>query len=173
MARKIEREEAIQLHKQGWAVCDIASHLGVPERSVYRWVKQYKQPDSNKKSVKKADCKPIEKPAEQPATYIEASPLEDVYFPSKDWVDFATNLSVEHYATHQNIRVQISEILNNCLETEPDNTRKINHLALAVNRCIEGERIAANLDLLEINRAFEVLDKHGFAAIRKEILADG
>lgn len=169
MARKIEREEAIQLHKQGWAVCDIASHLGVPERSVYRWVKQYKQSDSIQKSVKKTHSKPTE----QPAPYVEASPLEDVYFPSKDWVDFATNLSVEHYATHQNIRVQISEILNNCLESEPDNTRKINHLALAVNRCIEGERIAANLDLLEVNRAFEVLDKHGFAAIRKEILADG
>jgi transposase len=169
VARKIEREEAIQLHKQGWAVCDIASHLGVPERSVYRWVKQHKQPDSIKKSVKKTDSKPIE----QPATYIEASPLEDVYFPSKNWVDFATNLSVEHYATHQNIRVQISEILNNCLETEPDNTRKINHLALAVNRCIEGERIATNLDLLDINRAIEVLEKHGFVPIRKEILADG
>ena len=173
MARKIEREEAIQLHKQGWQVSDIASHLKVPERTCYRWIKRYKQPDSIKKSVKKTDSKPIEKPIEQPATYIEASPLEDVYYPSKDWVEFATNLSVEHYATHQNIRVQISEILNNCLETEPDNTRKINHLALAVNRCIEGERIATNLDLLDINRAIEVLEKHGFVPIRKEILADG
>ncbi|MGB7375002.1 MAG: helix-turn-helix domain-containing protein [Rivularia sp. (in: cyanobacteria)] len=167
--RKIQKQEAIELHKQGWVVCDIASHLGVPERTVYRWIKLYKQPDSVKKSVKKAEPKPTE----QPAPYIESSPMEDVYFPSKNWVDFATNLSVEHYATHQNIRVQVSEILNNCLETEPDNTRKINHLALAVNRCIEGERVAVNLDLLDINRAFEVLDKHGFAAIRKEILADG
>lgn len=173
MARKLEKEQAIQLHKQGWQVSDIASHLKVPERTCYRWIKLYKQGNANTKSAKKAEPKPAEKLTEQPAPYIEASLLEDIYSPSKDWVDFATNLSVEHYATHQNIRVQISEILNNCLESEPDNTRKINHLALAISRCIEGERVAASLEMLNINRAIETLDKAGYTPIRKDILADG
>ena len=161
VAHKEKKHEAIRLYKEGWTVVDIALHLGLAERSIYRWCKQYRDGDYPEKKVKLKKVE-LDSPDNEQA--------QKEYYPSKNWVDFATMLSLEHFSTQQGLRVKLAELLNNALEDEPDNSRKINNLSLAVNRCIESERLSANLDLLNVNRAVEVLEKNGYVAIKKELL---
>jgi transposase-like protein len=146
MSLSAEQLSAVSLLARGMAPGQVARELGISERTLFRW---------KKLSQFNAAIDKIEKEATKTVIKQTAADLGD--------------LALEHLQAHQVARKLAQKVLGRFAETieattEPEDVsvRSVNLWSQILCRHIEGERVAASLDYLNIDKAIGYLTSQGY-----------
>lgn len=169
MAHKRQRDQAYKLYKKGFYPADIAAQLRVPLRTAQRWVKKFNEENGAKIEEQEKQESATGQLLEQSFNLIALTPqkqnLPKLEFQNQDWFESTSNLAKELLTIHSNIRQKLVQLLEVKLEDSDLNLRLIQGLSQSICRHSEREESIASLSLLELNKAYTLIEKHGYAVV--------
>lgn len=146
MSLSAEQLSAISLLARGISPGQVARDLGISDRTLFRWKKS---PEFS------AAIEEIGKEATKTVIKETAADLSE--------------LALEHLQAHQVARRMAQKVLGRFAETidattEPEDVsvRSVNLWSQILCRHIEGERVAASLDYLNVDKAIDFLTRQGY-----------
>ncbi len=146
MSLSSEQLSALSLLARGYPPSHVASELGISERTLFRWKKL---PEFDAAASK------IGKTTTQTVIEETAADLSD--------------LALEHLQAHKAVRALASKALlayqqklDAGADVEELNVRQIALWSTMLDRHIAGERVAASLDYLNVDKAIDYLTSQGY-----------
>lgn len=167
MAHRQAKVKAFELFSNNLWPPDVAAQLKINIRTAQRWFIEWK-------TVNVADSQtpdPSANIAVESRQVIDQTPhlstlkAKGVSEWSSDWEQMAIALSDELLLHHGKIRRKLSQMLAEETQKSDVNTRVLTTLSQSICRHSEIEISVANLSLLNLDRAFKVLDSYGYIVI--------
>ncbi|BAY80503.1 hypothetical protein NIES25_69910 (plasmid) [Nostoc linckia NIES-25] len=165
MAHKRERDKARELYQKGFYPPDIAAQLKVPLRSVQRWLKGFREESGANSQEENSSITLLEESSGLIAGTPQKPNLPKLESQSEAWFNEVSSLANELLTTHSKIRKKLVELLETKLEDPDLNLRLVQGLSQSICRHSEREEAISSLGLLDINKAYVLVEKYGFAVI--------
>ena len=154
MSKSEEKLRIFELFRKGISVTDVAKTSKTPERTLYRWYKEF---EANQ------IINPIKDAVREVRVELDSG-LNEIDF-SQDWLKVIASNSIKGCLINCKIREKLSSILLNQLD-EPDlNFRAIAALSSSINIHSRLERDFGLYYLLDPNAAMQKLTSEGYEVI--------
>lgn len=171
MAHRQAKMKAFELFAKNFWPPEVASELKINIRTIQRWFIEWKN-QSQGNVVDPENSIDNENTVIESESIIEHTPhlstvkkVRGIADWCSDWEHLAVGLADELLFDHRKIRRRLTEILSNEIEKPELNTRVLQSLSQSIARHSEIEMAVANLSLFDVNKAFKVLEVHGYVVI--------
>ncbi|MBD2667378.1 helix-turn-helix domain-containing protein [Richelia sinica] len=156
-----EKLQTFELFRKGIKIKDIENTSSVSRKTLYRWWDEFNSNNEpttqeTKEDVIEAQIEAVKEASSQAVEGKDISPV--------DWVNFASEQSLEGCICNGLIRKKLSQLMLNELEKEPDiNFRAISALSSSINIHSRLEREYGMFDLvLNPQKAIATVEKNGY-----------
>lgn len=163
MANKEDKARIWQLLDKGVSIGEIEKTSKTPRRTLYRWYSDWRE-------SKKEDEPPIINEAVKEVKNQVENQL-NVNF-NDDWASVATKQSIEHSLVNGQIARALSNILIKEIQKKDLNYRAIGALSASISVHSKLHREYGLFYLLDINKAFKLIENEGYSIIADEKPAD-
>lgn len=159
------RNQAFKLYSENWHVTDISSKLGVPLRTVQRWLasadKKDDFPESLTQEISKASLN------QQDSIFCELDNLDQS---QSNWQTTARLISIEQSYICREIRNRAYKASLRAFDDE--NWRALQVLSNVIDKALANEHRSWSLEYLDINRATECVIKYRIDLDEHEVAVD-
>lgn len=148
---KEEKLKIFELFKKGVTVPEVAQTCKTPERTLYRWYKEFEHNQS---------MQPVKEAVEAVKAQVEKE-LNDIDF-SQDWIKIISKNSINGCLVNMKIRERLSDVLLNELEQQDLNFRAIAALSSSINIHARLERDFGMYYMIDPNVAIKRIESEGY-----------
>ena len=156
MANKEDKSRIWQLLDKGISIGEIEKTSKTPRRTLFRWYEQWRE----NKEVRADNSPVISEVVAETKKQVE-SQLEIDF--RDDWVNVASKESIRHCICNGQIAKALSNILIKEIQQSDINYRAVNALSASINIHSKLHREYGLFYLLDINKAFKLIENEGYA----------
>ena len=154
---KDEKLKIFELFRKGVTVTELEKTSTVNRRTLYRWFSEWK---SKEDKEDKEEATPLINEVVREVKQATESQL-NINF-NDDWANIASKESIEHSLVNGRIARALSNILIKEIQKQDLNYRAINALSASINIHSKLHREYGLFYLLDINKAFKLIENEGY-----------
>ena len=167
MAHRQAKVKAFELFTANLWPPDVAAELKINLRTAQRWFVQWKATNvaTSQTPSSSADIAAESQQAIEQTPHLSTAKARAMTEWAEEWEQTAIALGDELLLHHGKIRRRMTQMLVDESKKTEINTRILTSLSQSIVRHSQVEIAVANLSMLDVNKAFKVLEAYGYAVI--------